>query len=539
MVQQFLERCLCLDLETSFGGHRLAQRILRIGAVFRGYSFTWEGETTLPEALRALDRFGAKADYVLGHNLLGHDLLVLDGARDPAGAPFALLSKPVIDTLVLSPLAFPEIPYHGLVKGYKLVHEGRSDPVADAKLAARLFEDEWRTFAALAAREPARLGFYGFCFGGGDDGGGAGASRHAGDRGGLAALFSAISGVPPVDAAAARAYLAASLTQRVCPRALVAAAGEPLAALPAWAFAVAWLHVAGGGSVLPRWVRERHPRTVELLDALRCRPCGDTACSYCRTGHDLEALLRRFFGFADFRPLRAVTDGGSLQRELVRLALDDRPLLAMLPTGGGKSLCYQLPALVRHHRRGLLTIVVSPLQALMQDQVEHLNRSAGFDRAAALNGLLTPPERGAVLERVRLGEVAILYVSPEQLRNRSFLEAVEQREIGGWVFDEAHCLSKWGHDFRPDYLYASRFIRELATRQGRPRPAVACFTATAKLDVIADLQQHFKAELGIDLTLYAGGHARPNLDYEVIPVTRAEKAGLTDADSYTPLTSSL
>src|SRR6202521_5019422 len=103
MVQQFLERCLCLDLETPFGGHRLAQRILRIGAVFRGKSFAWDGETPLPEALRALDRFGAKADYVLGHNLLGHYLLVLEGARDAAGALPALLSKPVIDTLVLSP----------------------------------------------------------------------------------------------------------------------------------------------------------------------------------------------------------------------------------------------------------------------------------------------------------------------------------------------------------------------------------------------------------------------------------------------------
>jgi hypothetical protein len=123
----------------------------------------------------------------------------------------------------------------------------------------------------------------------------------------------------------------------------------------AWAFAVAWLHVAGGGSVLPRWVRERHPRTADLLDALRCRSCGDAACTYCRAGFDLEALLARFFGLSEFRATPAAADGGSLQRQLVQRGLDDGSVLAMLPTGGGKSLCYQLPALVRHYRRGLLT----------------------------------------------------------------------------------------------------------------------------------------------------------------------------------------
>src|SRR6266516_318980 len=105
----------------------------------------------------------------------------------------------------------------------------------------------------------------------------------------------------------------------------------------------------------------------------------------------------------------------------------------------------------------------------MKDQVDGLVRRTGTPFAAALYGLLTAPERGDVLRRVRLGDVAMLYVSPEQLRNRSFVEA--------------HCLSKWGHDFRPDYLYAGRFIREFSKRQGVDIPAIACFTATAKQDV--------------------------------------------------------
>ncbi|PYT07882.1 MAG: hypothetical protein DMF60_06165 [Acidobacteria bacterium] len=146
-------------------------------------------------------------------------------------------------------------------------------------------------------------------------------------------------------------------------------------------------------------------------------------------------------------------------------------LLAILPTGGGKSLCFQLPALVRNFRRGVLTIIISPLQALMKDQVDGLVRRTGTSFAAALYGLLTSPERSDVLRRIRLGDIALLYVSPEQLRNRSFSAAIAQREIGCWVFDEAHCLSKWGHDFRPDYLYAGRFIREFCKKQGVDLPA--------------------------------------------------------------------
>lgn len=113
-----------------------------------------------------------------------------------------------------------------------------------------------------------------------------------------------------------------------------------------------------------------------------------------------------------------------------------------------------------------------------------------------------------------------MLVSPEQFRNRSFAAALAGRRIAAWVFDEAHCLSKWGHDFRTDYLYVSRFIRE---RFPHSPARIACFTATAKPDVIADLREHFKTELGVELTPFIGGHERTNLAYEVVPVTKAEK----------------
>ncbi len=193
-------------------------------------------------------------------------------------------------------------------------------------------------------------------------------------------------------------------------------------------------------------------------------------------------------------------------------------LLAIMPTGGGKSLCFQLPALVRNIRRGQLTIVVSPLQALMKDQVDGLVRRTGHHNVAALNGLLTSPERGAVLRGIRMGGIAVLYVSPEQLRSRAFGSAVRNREIGCWVLDEAHCLSKWGHDFRPDYLYVGRFMRDLATEQGGNLPPVACFTATAKRDVIEEIVDYFHRETGLELARYEGGVERDNLHFKVLTV---------------------
>ena len=281
--------------------------------------------------------------------------------------------------------------------------------------------------------------------------------------------------------------------------------------------------MAGARSVLPPWVRHRFPATAALLHALRDLPCTAPDCLWCRTTHDPLGQLKRWFGLEQFRPEPKDADGGSLQGAIVAHGMAEGSQLAILPTGGGKSLCFQLPALVRYLRRGLLTIVISPLQALMKDQVDNLVHKTGSIHAAALYGLLTAPERGEVLERVRLGEIAILYCSPEQLRNVSFRRVLESREIGCWVFDEAHCLSKWGHDFRPDYLYAARFIHELAGRQGQPVPPIACFTATAKTDVIAEVLAHFRAELGLELRLFQGGVARDNLTFEVLPTRKQEK----------------
>ena len=171
-------------------------------------------------------------------------------------------------------------------------------------------------------------------------------------------------------------------------------------------------------------------------------------------------------------------------------------------------------------KTGVLTVVISPLVALMVDQVAGLE-AKGIGSCATINGLLSMPERAAALDRVRLGDASIVIAAPEQLRSVSFRRALDQREIGGWVLDEAHCLSKWGHDFRPDYRYVGRFIREKAGDQ--PIPPVLCLTATAKPDVKAEIVDYFREKLGIDLKVFDGGAQRTNLDFVVVQTTTGQK----------------
>ena len=209
-----------------------------------------------------------------------------------------------------------------------------------------------------------------------------------------------------------------------------------------------------------------------------------------------------------------------MQQAIVEAAMAGEHVLGILPTGTGKSLCYQIPALSHYDKTGALTVVISPLVALMADQVAGLE-ARGIGSCVAINGLLSMPERADALDRVRLGDAGILIISPEQLRSLSLRRVLNQREIGAWVLDEAHCLSKWGHDFRPDYRYVGRFIRENAGSE--PVPSVLCLTATAKPDVKEDIKRHFRDELGIELKVFDGGAQRTNLEFVVVPTTGGEK----------------
>jgi len=498
----FLSRCLLVDLETTQQG-----RILKIGAVLGDKQFARLGQFDLPAALLELDRFAAAATCVAGHNLLQHDLTIM-AEHNPA---LALLRLPVIDTLFLSPICFPENPYHRLVKDYKLVTESLNDPVADARLAGTLLQEEIQSLRGIAQAAPDVFNCLRFllCHDGGTE------PRLAE---GMKFVFQTAGGTAVVPSKEGRSYLSAILGEMACRTGAEFLSDDDFTTDEArWALAyvLTWLRVSGADSVLPPWIRLHNRLVVPLMTRLRDVPCDDPACVYCRSVHNPDAQLKQFFGFDGFRDTPRDVDGASLQRKIVEAGMRNESHLAIMPTGGGKSLCFQLPALIRSYRRGQLTIVVSPLQALMKDQVDGLVRRTGMNNVAALYGLLTSPERGEVLRGVRMGSIAILYVAPEQLRSRAFRSAVLQREIGCWVLDEAHCLSKWGHDFRPDYLYVGRFIREIAKEQGGALPSIACFTATAKKDVIAEIIEYFRRETGTELIRYEGGVERDNLNFEV------------------------
>ncbi|SMG62278.1 [similarity to] ATP-dependent DNA helicase, RecQ family [methanotrophic bacterial endosymbiont of Bathymodiolus sp.] len=147
---------------------------------------------------------------------------------------------------------------------------------------------------------------------------------------------------------------------------------------------MAWLRVAGGNSVLPAWVRNQFHDVTPALRQLRDISCEQPDCSYCQEMHNPATQLQRYFGFPTFRAEPKNRQGGSLQQSIVQAAVLDSSIFAVLPTGGGKSLCFQLPALVRYQRRGALTIVISPLQALMKDQVDNLRNKTGAPSTAAL-----------------------------------------------------------------------------------------------------------------------------------------------------------
>ncbi|MFH1873118.1 MAG: RecQ family ATP-dependent DNA helicase [Pseudomonadota bacterium] len=500
----FQPRCLVIDLEVGKKNGRLQQ----IGALRADCDerLHWRGG----EPGAGLDRLDALADgaaFVLGHNIIGFDLPQLASLRPG----LRLLGLPAVDTLRLNPLAFPRNPYHHLVKHYQdgpLASGYRNNPLKDAELALSLFRDQQDALHALNAEAPRRLAAWHWL------------TTQDDTVSGMNRFFMTLRDCPRPSRAEARTAILACLDGQSCQtqrdEVLTDAEhdGWPLA------YALAWLSVAGGNSVMPPWVRHQFPQAGELVRRLRDTACTDPACAWCREHHDAKKALRHWFGFSDFRPEPADAEGRPLQQAIVEAAMAGRHVLGILPTGTGKSVCYQIPALSRFDKTGALTVVISPLVALMADQVAGL-MAKNIQSCAALNGLLSMPERSDVLDRVRLGDVGILIVSPEQLRNRTLRRVLAQREIGAWVLDEAHCLSKWGHDFRPDYRYVSRFIKEKAGAGAVP--PVLCLTATAKPDVIAEILAHFREKVGIELTCMDGGARRYNLDFLVAPTNPATK----------------
>lgn len=503
-----LEQCLSVDLEVN----PKTAEIFDMAAVrFGNGPAVVASKGQIKQGLDQLEKALEKTPHVIGHNILRHDIEHLLAKRPRLAAKMAA----PIDTLWLNPLAFPRNPYHHLVKHYQ---DGRlqaghlNDPERDARLVFEVLENQINALVEVETQSPETLLAYHFL-----------ATRM--DRAsGFDAVFKHIRKSPVPDRAVALSAIKSLLAGKACGAQIgtvIDSLSDPKMGWP-MAYALAWVSVAGGESVMPPWVRASFPQAALIVRELRDTNCGESACDWCAKMNNPISSLQKWFGFDGFRPQPSHSDGRPLQEVIVAEAMRHANVLGILPTGTGKSVCYQVPALSLYEKTGALTVVISPLVALMADQVQGMER-AGISSAVTINGMLSTPERQDALDRVRLGQAAILLISPEQLRSVSIRSVLAQREVGLWVLDEAHCVSKWGHDFRPDYRYISRFIREFS---GDANAApVLCLTATAKPEVVGDITEHFRERLGVELGLFDGGATRTNLTFTVLATGKESKLG--------------
>jgi len=436
------------------------------------------------------DTFVSTCDTICGHNIINHDLKYI-----------ALRSNPtVVDTLFLSPLLFPQRPYHHLVKDDKLQVDELNNPLNDSMKARDLFNDEvaaWNQLSQTRQEIYYHLlhetnQFKGFF-------------KYLGYSSTLQQSF--LDRILRFQLDWEQLILR-EFEGRICNNADFKTLVRQYPIELAYCLAV--IGADDVFSITPAWVIRNYPEVVNVMNLLCNTSCGD--CDYCLRRLDAHSGLKEFFGYNEFRTF----DGVPMQQQAVESAIRGESLLTIFPTGGGKSLTFQLPALMAGRNTHGLTVVISPLQSLMKDQVDNL-AARGISEAVTINGLLDPIERATAIQQVAEGTANILYIAPEMLRSRTIERLLIGRNVVRFVIDEAHCFSAWGHDFRVDYLYIGDFIRQLQEKKHLNQTiAISCFTATAKQKVISDICDYFRTKLGLELKVYAANAERKNLRYSVL-----------------------
>jgi ATP-dependent DNA helicase RecQ len=478
-------KILYLDIETSLKG-----KIDKVGALFNGQELH-------EKQLYKLETWIKQAEYICGHNIVAHDLpklkLVLGS--------HIFDNKKIIDTLLWSPILFSENPYHNLVKGYKIVNDRDvNNPLTDCKLTKQLLIDELNRFFDLDLRTQS---IYASLL--------AKSDKYSGF---LELIKFKNTNIKIND------ELKNLFNNKICSNLELQNLIKNYPIELAYAYAL--INTIEDKSVLAFWINKTFPKTQKIVNHLRFTNCENKSCRYCSTNLNPKKSLQNYFGYDDFRSFD-VNDGISLQEKTVRAGLSEKSFVAVFPTGGGKSLTFQLPALMKGSLSRQLTVIISPLVSLMKDQVENLEKRFDITKATAINGLLSPLERQDAIERVENGDIQLLYLSPESLRSRTIFKILKQRSIARFVIDEAHCFSSWGQDFRVDYLYIAEFIKALQLEMHGRKIPVSCFTATAKPQVITDIKAYFKTKLDIELDEYITRVSRRNLRYEVINIKDVER----------------
>ncbi len=473
-----------------------SRKIVDFGAVdeFGGNVHTGKKDEFFP--------FVEDAEYICGHNILNHDLVYIRKSDT------SLDSKDIIDTLYLSPLLFAKNPYHKLVKDDKLLTEQLNNPVNDSIKARELFYDEINAYKKLSQNMKDIFSillkdtdeFKGFF-------------KYVDEKLQKSKLIFWKTERKEKNIIK---LINSVFKERICENVNLTNLIENNSIELAYALSV--INSRDDASVTPKWVLMKYPKVENVISVLRSKPC-DMGCSYCRSQLDPTQGLRHYFGYDNFRSF----DGKELQKEAATAAMEGKSLLAIFPTGGGKSITFQVPALMSGKASGGLTVIISPLQSLMKDQVDNLE-SKGITCAVAINGLLDPIERSETIKRVENGEAKLLYISPESLRSKSMERLLLSRKIERFVIDEAHCFSAWGQDFRVDYLYIGEFINKLYKAKNLEKMIpVSCFTATAKQSVVDDIMAYFKDYIGVEMEFFSASISRKNLSYKVIECAKSDK----------------
>ena len=432
--------------------------------------------------------------YLCGHNLRSFDYQYL------LNSPLASLVThlEIIDTLELSLLFFSENTLHKLPKSYQENDPNKTnDPLQDALITRNLLKQIIERFYQLSPS--LQQIYFSLLY----------------QTSQFKPFFEFLKAdiTPYSDAVSLSEAIVKELNDRIqTPEYLLALVSEHPLEL---AYIISVLH----GEIkeiraFPPKIHFDYPSIQEKLNSLTFNRANEIA--------SLEQSALKYFGFEGFRRFPKFKSDDDLiesldevsQRDIIKAALQQEDILAVLPTGGGKTFTFWLPAIIKARRTRALTVVISPLQALMKDHIFNFNHKlAGLASAEALSGYLTMPERRNIISRVINGSIDILYLAPESLRSKNIERILSYRYIERIVIDEAHCLSTWGNDFRHDYFYIARFIQKIQDKKYSDRIPLSCFTATANKKTIEEIESYFKSQLNISFEHYIASPKRNNLLY--------------------------
>ena len=440
------------------------------------------------------------SDVIAGHNFIDFDIEHLKNTTLYQD----IKEYKIIDTLPLSLLLFNEKTHHSLPKNYKNEDDFKNNPVEDAKITQKLFLKLYEKFFSLKRSmqyilyslledEIYFMGFF----------------RYIEKELNLVVIKNE----------ALYDLILKEYEQRVVNRNYLKKMIVEYPVELAYILALLTPHIE---------IKAHPPKilyTFTDIVEMQKKLCFDAKFA----SANLALFSKETFGFGEFREFPRLNAGlfdakKISQREIVEASLRDENFLSILPTGGGKTFTFWLPAIYKASAYKSLTVVISPLQALIEDHIKSFNSNVANYKAVAISGFLSPLERSEAIESVVNGEADILYIAPESLRSEAIFRILKNRLIERFVIDEVHCLSTWGNDFRQDYFYICDYIKELLdAKPFQNTIPISCFTATAKPGVIKDIKKFFFDGLGIQLDEYFAVPERTNLTYKAIEADAKEK----------------